>query len=57
MEKIFSESKDKAEILLRQFSSVFTKTVSLIMPPVALFIDEPLEQIQVEAKGVEKLLQ
>ena len=27
------------------------------MPPVALFIDEPLEHIQVEAKGVEKLLQ
>ena len=37
--KIFSESKDRAEILLRQFSSVFTKTVSLFMPPVALFID------------------
>ena len=54
--KIFSESKDKAEILLRQFSSVFTKTVSLIMPPVSLFIHEPLEQIQVETKGVEKLL-
>ena len=26
------------------------------MPPVSLFIDEPLEQIQVETKGVEKLL-
>ena len=54
--KIFSESKDKSEILLRQFSSVFTKTISLIMPPLSLFIDESLDKIHVEIKGVENLL-
>ena len=54
--KIHSESKKKAEILLNQFSSVFTKTVSLIMPPVSLYINDSLENIKVEVKGVENLL-
>ena len=60
MEKYSVEVKkrQKSYYVNCQFSSVFTKTVSLIMQPIALSIDEPPEKkIQVETKCVEKLLQ
>ena len=40
--EIHSESKAKASILLRQFSSVFTRTVSKVKPLVKLWVRHPL---------------
>ena len=54
--KLHSESKSKAEILLNQFSSVFTKSTADTMPPVKIKINESITPIQIEAKGVEILL-
>ena len=54
--KLHSESKSKAEILLNQFSSVFTKSTADTMPPVKINIKESITPIQIEAKGVEILL-
>ena len=54
--QIHSESRAKAGILLRQFSSVFTKTVTRVMPLVSLQVKESLSEIKVDQKGVENLL-
>ena len=54
--KIHSDSQSKASILLRQFSSVFTKTAYKVMPRVRLRVRGSLNKIKVEEKGVENLL-
>ena len=54
--KLHSESKSKAEILLNQFSSVFTKSTADTMPPVKINVNESITPIQIEPKGVEILL-
>ena len=55
--KLSTDSKSKAEILLEQFSSVFTKrTTGDIMSTVTLQVDESLEHLKIEQKGVTKLL-
>ena len=54
--KLSTDSKSKAEILLEQFSSVFTKRTTGDMPIVTLQVDESLEHLKIEQKGVTKLL-
>ena len=58
--KLHSEGKDKAEILINQFSSVFTKQTPTDQQtpdsPVANRIEESLESIKIDPKGVENLL-
>ena len=54
--KLFSESKKKAEILLKQFQSVFTKDDSAEMPPVNKTVEENIPPIKIDKEGVEKLL-
>ena len=54
--QVHSESKVKAGILLRQFSSVFTRTVSRVMPRVSLRVRGSISDIKVDDKGVENLL-
>ena len=54
--QIHSESKAKAGILLRQFSSVFTKTAYKVMPRVTLRVRKALSAIKIEEKGVANLL-
>ena len=54
--KLESHPQKKAEVLLDQFRSVFTKNDSDNLPPVKLRIKDSLSQIKIETKGVEKLL-
>ena len=54
--KLESEPKKKAETLLNQFKSVFTKDESDELPPVNLKINDSLSSIKIDVKGVEKLL-
>ena len=54
--KLESNPQKKAETLLNQFKSVFTKSDSDELPPVKLKIKDTLSKIKVESKGVEKLL-
>ena len=54
--KLISESKKKAEILLKQFVSVFTTSSSEDLPPVNKRIDATTSSIKIDPAGVEKLL-
>ena len=54
--KLESDSKTKADILLNQFSSVFTTDDSTDMPPVDKRVEESMKNIVIEVKGVEGLL-
>ena len=51
-----SEPKKKAEILLNQFKSVFTKDTSNTMPDVKKVIQDSITSLKVTSKGVENLL-
>ena len=51
-----SDNKTKAEILLGQYSSVFTKIKEGVMPKVRKFISTPLTHITIFTPGVTKLL-
>ena len=54
--KLESNPQKKAEALLDQFKSVFTRNDSDELPPVSLQIKDSLSNIKIETKGVEKLL-
>ena len=51
-----SEAKEKAEILLNQFKSVFSSDSSDNMPEVKLKVENSISDIVIDPKGVEKLL-
>ena len=55
--QLATDSKSKAEILLQQFSSVFTKKMTGPMPIVQKQVEECLENMKIDKKGVQKLLQ
>ena len=58
MGQLLSDSKDKAQILVEQFQSVFTKhddTISLL-PEVKKKARRPIPPLNITVKGVEKLL-
>ena len=54
---LHSDSVTKAEILLKQFSSVFTRDSDSRLPPVSRYIEQGIENIVVRESGVLKLLQ
>ena len=54
--KLHSESKTKAEIILKQFSSVFVRSNSTTMPPVKLRVQDGIQSIKIVSEGVERLL-
>ena len=54
--QLFSESKKKAEILLKQFKSVFTIDNTSKMPTVNKYIKDSITSIKIDKDGVEKLL-
>ena len=54
--RLESDNKRKAEILLGQFSSVFTKAKEGVMPNVKKQVDTPLTHINITTPGVTKLL-
>ena len=54
--KLATDSKSKAEILLGQFSSVFTKQMTGDMPVVKIHIRDSLDHLTIQKKGIEKLL-
>ena len=51
-----SEAKKKAEILLQQFQSVFSKDTSNTMPDVKNIVKDSITSLKVDSKGTEKLL-
>jgi hypothetical protein len=54
---LHSNSVTKAEILLKQFSSVFTRDTENSLPPVSPTIVESITNIMIQESGVLKLLQ
>ena len=54
--KLESGSQGKAEILLQQFSSVFTQKIPGPMPPVRNTVHNSLTHIKIDTKGTESLL-
>ena len=54
--KLEVDSRPKAEMLLEQFSSVFSTLKTNIMPHISRYIEESLENIEIDQKGTEKLL-
>ena len=54
--QLFSDSASKAEILLDQFSSVFTKSTSTVLPPITNRIHHSIQQLTINEDGVNKLL-
>ena len=53
--KLEVDSGPKAEILLEQFSSVFSTLKTNIMPHISRHVEESLEKIEIDQKGTEKL--
>ena len=53
---LLSEGKDKAEILVEQFRSVFSKQIKLNLPFLKKVNKEPLPTLHITIPGVEKLL-
>ena len=53
--KLESGSQGKAEILLQQFSSVFTQKIPGPMPPVRNTVHNSLTHIKIDIKGTESL--
>ena len=53
---LHSDNKSKAEILLNQFSSVFTRAISQVMPVVSRRVTNSLQELVISPQGVEKLL-
>ena len=54
--KLYSDSQSKADILLKQFSSVFTRSTSSVMPPTTHRVPQGISNITVTIEGTEKLL-
>ena len=54
--KLVSQSKEKAQILLRQFSSVFTRGSVDNMPETHINLKSTIRSIKIKTEGVEKLL-
>ena len=54
--QLHSDSASKADILLKQFSSVFTKPENASMPPRSKRVNDDCPPIRVTVDGVEKLL-
>lgn len=54
--QLVSDSKEKAEILLQQFKSVFTKTTDNKLPKTKIQAKNIIQQIKIDQKGLEKLL-
>jgi hypothetical protein len=55
--KLVSDSKEKDDILIQQFKSVFTIDKSTAIPQTTKHIDEPIPKLTIRENGVEKLLQ
>ncbi len=55
--QLFSDSKNKARILLNQFKSVFTTDTNTAMPQVHKKCSQNITPITVRTEGVQKLLQ
>ena len=54
---LFSDSKDKAQILVEQFRSVFTKMGTYVLPVFPRIFKHELTELNIKTPGVEKLLQ
>ncbi|KAK3089266.1 hypothetical protein FSP39_002210 [Pinctada imbricata] len=54
---LINESRGKAELLLNQFKSVFTKTTDTNLPPTRIQSKNVIKPIKINEKGLEKLLQ
>ena len=54
--KLVSDSKGKAEILIKQFKSVFTIDKSTTIPKTNKYIKETIPALYIREKGLEKLL-
>ena len=53
---LISDSKSKADILVEQFQSVFTKVTDSVIPNVSNRTIPKMDDIVIDNKGVEKLL-
>ena len=54
---LFSDSKDKAQILVEQYGSVFTKMGTIVLPVLPRIFKHELTELDIKTPGVEKLLQ
>ena len=54
---LFSVSKDKAQIFVEQFRSVFTKMGNRVLPGLPRIFKHELPDLNITTSGVEKLLQ
>ena len=52
---LISDSKDKAQILVEQFRSVFTKMGNHVLPVLPMIFKHELPDINITTSGVEKL--
>lgn len=55
--QLANDSKEKAQILLDQFASVFTKGTSTTLPEIKTKVRISIQEITITTRGVEKLLQ
>ena len=55
--QLINDSKEKAEMLLKQFASVFTKGTTGTMPTTNINIEDSISQIIIKEEGVKELLQ
>ena len=53
---LISDSKGKANLLLQQFKSVFTRTTDTLLPNTRIQCKSRIKNIKIHTKGVEKLL-
>ena len=51
--KLEVDSRPKAEMLLEQFSSVFSTLKTNIMPHISRHVEESLEKIEIDQKGTD----
>ena len=54
---MISDSKGKAELLLDQFKSVFTKTTDNTLPKTRIQAKTDITPIKIEQKGLEKTIE
>ena len=54
--QLVNDSKEKAQILLEQFASVFTRRTNNTLPDTNIRIKDPIQQITIRTEGVKKLL-
>ncbi|CAG2245813.1 unnamed protein product [Mytilus edulis] len=55
--QLINDSKEKAQILLEQFASVFTKGTTKTLPKTNIRVKDSIHQITIRSEGVKKLLQ